>query len=294
MLLDPPVRLVMVKDQAREIPAIATLAGPTHQRAGGLCKRVQGVAVRVAQHLQGIVDAIGRGVIDRARLTKPGVQVPLLLFRNEARIEHVRDVGRGGTAQVYGPKPLGDLLAEGLPQEATVLILHPQGLGQDRGMHLLLAREEGGQGRRGRNGIRATTKNLVVSHNASDGRPVPRNQHRLWGHTSPLRAPVEEVELLIHGLDQGRMEQLPFTAGQLLGLGRPIADGPLVPAHQLRDRAGGIGIDGPDRHVRYPSKGGTTSRLQEKGTAEVFLRLQRLVLDGPVQPFLPGNRGAPM
>ena len=105
----------MVKDQAREIPAIATLAGPTHQRAGGLCKRAQGVAVRVAQHLQGVVDAIGGGVIHRARLADPSVRVPFLLLRDEPRVEDVRDVGQGGAAQLHDPKPLGHLLAEGLP-----------------------------------------------------------------------------------------------------------------------------------------------------------------------------------
>ena len=101
---------------------------------------------------------------------------------------------------MHGPKPLGDLLAEGLPEEATVLTLCPQGLGQDRGMHLLLEREEGSEGRRGRAGIGAATKDLVVRHNTGDGRPIPSHQHRLKGHTSPPRATVEEVELVVHGL----------------------------------------------------------------------------------------------
>ena len=90
------------------------------------------------------------------------------------------------------------------------------------------------------------------------------------------------------------MERLVLTTGKLLRLGRPLADGLPAPVHQLRDRAGGVGVDGPDDDIRHRHRGGTTGQLQEKGTAKVFLRLQRLILDGPVQALLPGDRGAPM
>ena len=67
-----------------------------------------------------------------------------------------------------------------------------------------------------------------------------------------------------------------------------------MPVHQLRGRAGGVGINGPDGHVRHHNRRGATGKPQEKGTMKVLLRLQRLILDEPVPPLLSGNRGAPM
>ena len=79
--------MVVVKDQAGEPPMVATLTGLTHEQANRLCKPIQGVAVRVAEHLQCVIGAIAGGVIHRPGLTDPSVRIPLLLLRDEPRVE---------------------------------------------------------------------------------------------------------------------------------------------------------------------------------------------------------------
>ena len=135
---------------------------------------------------------------------------------------------------------------------------------------------------------------MVVRHHASDGRPIPGHVHRLQRHISPPRASVEQVKLLVRGLDPGSMERLIATAGKQLRLGRPVTSGLPATVPKLGNRVGRINFDGPDDDIRYRHRGRTTSQLPKKGTAEVLLRLQRLVLDGPVQTLLSSNRGAAM
>ena len=77
----------------------------------------------MTEHLQGAIHAVGGGVVHRPGLAKPGLGVPLLLLGDEPRVEDVRHVDSAGAAQVNLPKPLGDLLVEGLPQERLVASL---------------------------------------------------------------------------------------------------------------------------------------------------------------------------
>ena len=91
------------------------LARAPHEQARRLGKPVQRVAVRVTEHLQGAVHAIGGGVIHRSGLAKPRLGVPLLLLGDEPGLKDVGHVDRAGAAQVNLSKSLGDLLVESLP-----------------------------------------------------------------------------------------------------------------------------------------------------------------------------------
>ena len=88
------------------------------------------------------------------------------------------------------------------------------------------------------------------------------------------------------------MERLVIVTRKPLSFGTPVADGLLATLLKHGDRARRVGINGPNNDIRYHNGGRSTGQLQEKGTAEVLMRLQGLILDGPVQALLTGHRRA--
>ena len=150
------------------------------------------------------------------------------------------------------PKPLGDLLAQGLPQECLVRLFGIHGPGDDRSVHLLLVGEQRGQGHGLRAQLRPTLEHLIVRHDTRDGRPVPGDLHGLERHPAPTKPAVQQVQLHIHGLHEGRMEWLTLDPGEAAGNGRPAGDG--LPATPLEVRHGAGGVhrsdEGPSDRCR--------------------------------------------
>ena len=109
-------------------------------------------------------------------------------------------------ADVGDAEALGHFLAQRLPEEVPVLRRRGPGLGQDKNILLLV--EEFGKGRGLENRVRVICEELLVAHEAGGVRAVAGNADCLEGVSEPPGPAVHQVEVSIHGLNQGGVEGL--------------------------------------------------------------------------------------
>ena len=285
-----PIRLVVVEDQAGEHPMVAPVTGPAHQQASGLSKPIQGVAVRVAEHLQRVVHAVGGGIVHRPGLTDPSVRIPFLLIRDELRVEDTWYFRRGRPA-CTAPNPWATSLRRAFHRRRRSLTLAfmapvtteacpsswctpgrrtapPETPGETPGG--TSGRTPPAQQRPPRNGRPAPAQGGTRPYPG----PCPASPaRRPWPEPGPCGT--------AHRRGEGACQLWPTSSGC------PPNDGAGARLQSWR-----IGVDGPDNDLRYHHGGWATG--QQEGLTKVLLWLQPLVLDGPIQPLLTGDRRTAM
>ena len=190
---------------------------------------------------------------------------------------------------------LRELLLERRPEKAPISMLVPAQLPLHRPAVRLLLGEEVLQRDWGPAGLRFPGEGLVVGDDARDLRTRTHEVEDLKGHEEPLVPPVEEVEVEVHLLNQGGVERLGrVVGGQGLSTRPPTGNGLAPGVLGVGDGGRRVALNG----LHVVGRDGLRACPAIEPEAERLLHVvqgrQGLVPDGPVQPRLPRDEGAPM
>ena len=108
---------------------------------------------------------------------------------------------------------------------------------------MLLLVEKPGKGRGLGNRVGAVREELLVADEAGGVRAVAGDVDCLKGKNKPLGAAVQQVELGVHCLDQGRVEGLLRDMGQGVPESAPAFDGLGVRALEVAEQRGGVPVN---------------------------------------------------
>ena len=184
---------------------------------------------------------------------------------------------------------LGHVLAHRLPQQGPVLHSRGCGHGQHRGKDVVPQGEEVWKGGGGETAAQPTREELSEGARRRGLRVKASEGAGPKGGGEPGRPAVQQVQLLVHALNQGGVEGLAGIVRQGRPHAPPLVNAGVLGALELAEGARRVPAHGLPSEGRHGHRADRLVQGQLKRLLQVLRRLEGLVVDGAVEAPLVGR-----